>query len=147
MHVFAVAKICSSVWIQFGSWSVSLSFVQALSPGVWGDSASSSRRRSGSTALLFQLPRDISHVGCGPTDHFLADIVKTRSFKIYLFTRSSSSFTNLDCIDRECDGAALCTDPAPLILHDHGRFLLLLCPWRVGWGIAGEPTGITCGRR
>jgi len=119
----------------------------SVSPRVWGGSSPVILgEKSGSTALLFQLPGEVSAIGCGSTDHFLADIVKTQTFKIYLFTRSSSHFTILECINRESDGTTLCTGPAPLILHKHGRIHLLLYLGRVGWGIASEPTGIACGR-
>lgn len=88
--------------------------------------------RSGSTTLLFQSPGEISAVGCEPVDHFLAGIVKTQTFQIYLFIRSSSDFANLDCVNWERDGPW--QDSSSL-------------PGRVGWGIASEPTGIACGRR
>lgn len=47
--------------------------------------------------------REISAVARVPADHFLVVIVKTQTFKIYLFIRSSCSFSNLGCINWECD--------------------------------------------
>lgn len=106
MHVYVMAKICSSVEIQFWSWFAIRSSAEAvfhqyhLGCGEAASLCPGAEERQHGICLLFQ--RDFSCSMC-PCRTILVGIVKTQTFEMYLFIRSSCRFANLGCINWECD--------------------------------------------